>query len=79
MSINLDFYLCGDALRFAFNQDKVLITAQMNRIPDGGRHVESLAIVSFMGDTVPLRGRRMILDQIASEQSTTAARRADES
>ncbi|MFT4582386.1 MAG: hypothetical protein ACI8XZ_002135, partial [Gammaproteobacteria bacterium] len=58
---------CADALLFAFNQDKALITEQMKRVPDAGRHAESLAKVSFMGDTTPMLGRRMIRNQITAE------------
>ena len=61
--------ICADALVFAFNQDKALITEQMLRVPDGGRSVETLAKVSFMGDTTPMIGRRLIKNQIAQEQS----------
>jgi phenylpropionate dioxygenase-like ring-hydroxylating dioxygenase large terminal subunit len=59
--------ICADALLFAFNQDKALITEQMKRVPDAGRHAESLAKVSFMGDTTPMLGRRMIRNQIDAE------------
>jgi len=59
--------VCADALVFAFNQDKVLISEQMQRVPDGGRDAASLARVSFMGDATPMLGRRMIARQIAAE------------
>lgn len=55
--------ICADALLFAFNQDKVLISGQMQRVPDGGRDSASLARVSFMGDSTPMLGRRMIARQ----------------
>ncbi|MGH8598880.1 MAG: Rieske 2Fe-2S domain-containing protein [Gammaproteobacteria bacterium] len=60
--------LCADSLVFAFNQDKALISEQMKRVPDGGRSAESLAKVSFLGDTTPMVGRRLIRAQIAGEQ-----------
>ncbi len=55
---------------FAFNQDKALITEQMLRVPDGGRNPDTLAKVSFMGDTTPMLGRRLIKNQIARERET---------
>lgn len=65
--------ICADALTFAFNQDKTLITAQMARVPDGGRDATSMASVSFMGDTTPMLGRRQIAKQIADEQAADSA------
>jgi vanillate O-demethylase monooxygenase subunit len=62
--------VCADALMFAFNQDKALITEQMRRVPDGGRNAASMAKVSFMGDTTPMLGRRMIRHQIDAESAT---------
>ena len=59
--------ICADALVFAFNQDKALISEQMKRVPDHGRIAESLAKVSFMGDTTPMVGRRLIRAQLALE------------
>lgn len=64
--------ICADALVFAFNQDKALISAQMKRVPDGGRVSESLARVSFMGDTIPMLGRRLIRAQIDQERGAGA-------
>lgn len=64
-------HLCADGLVFAFNQDKALISEQMKRVPDGGRVTESLARVSFMGDTMPMVGRRLIRAQLAQEQAGT--------
>ncbi len=59
--------VCADALLFAFNQDKALITRQMERVPDGGRDADAIARVSFMGDTTPMLGRRMIRRRIDAE------------
>ena len=59
--------ICADALLFAFNQDKVLISEQMKRVPDGGRDPASLARVSFMGDSTPMLGRRMITRRLEGE------------
>jgi phenylpropionate dioxygenase-like ring-hydroxylating dioxygenase large terminal subunit len=61
--------ICADALVFAVNQDKALLTEQMLRVPDGGRSADTLARVSFMGDTTPMLGRRLIKNQIAQEQT----------
>lgn len=60
--------ICADALVFAFNQDKALISEQMKRVPDNGQIAESLAKVSFMGDATPMVGRRLVRTQLALEQ-----------
>lgn len=64
--------VCADALVFAFNQDKALISEQMKRVPDHGRTAESLARVSFLGDTTPMIGRRLIRAQLGLEQTGAA-------
>ena len=63
---------CADGLEWAFGQDKHLISEQMLRVPDGGTNTDSLTAVSFMGDMVPIIGRKMIRKQLDEEQ---AARR----
>ena len=63
---------CADALLFAFNQDKTLIAEQMKRAPRGGRGSDALAQVSFLGDTTPMLGRRMIRNLIAAEQESAS-------
>lgn len=57
----------ADGLTFAFGQDKDLITEQMKRVPDGGRDIDSLTRVSFMGDMLPIMGRKMVRKLIARE------------
>ena len=61
---------CADGLLFAFNQDKALISEQMKRVPDHGHIAESLAKISFVGDTT-LVGRRMLQAQLGLEQAIT--------
>ena len=61
---------CADGLEWAFSQDKRLICEQMLRVPDGGTDTESLTAVSFMGDIVPIFGRKMIRKQLQDEQAT---------
>ncbi len=61
--------ITSDALTFAFNQDKALLLEQMKRVPDHGQSMESLAKVSFMGDTTPMIGRRLIRAQRAQSDT----------
>ncbi len=63
---------CADALVFAFHQDKTLIAEQMKRAPRGGRGSDALAQVSFLGDTTPMLGRRMIRNLIAAERESAS-------
>ena len=63
---------CTDALLFAFNQDKTLIAGQMKRVPLGDRDSDALAQVSFLDDTTPMLGRRMIRNLIAAEQESAS-------
>ena len=62
-------FIC-DSIDFAFNQDKVLLTEQMKRVPDSGMKTESMIKNSFLGDMVPIQGRKMIRAQLAAEQAT---------
>ena len=57
----------GDGIHFAFNQDKRIISAQSHRL--AGQDVFDVSPISFAGDTLQLRGRRINRALAAQEQA----------
>lgn len=53
---------------FAFEQDRAVIAAQAQRVPDHGHDFTSMTRVCFAGDGLQNQGRQMIANMVTEEQ-----------